>query len=620
MNRPTRSPVPATAGPYCRRGWNLQGWIKAFFGGNAALAIIILVLIIVFLLREGIGFFPGYRRELELYRKSGQEYVDGVRSAAKAHEQLASLLNRAYAAEVNSRCAQPMARRNEALAVVAFFNEKTSGPRAALARVAADARATPPAVVERIRRNFRMAMAACLPALPPTPSLGAAERARLLEQLSAREPALDTDPPLLVALGEELAARQAEAGQPLAGFREAIDAFELAADPLTAILPELVEETRSTRETAVVAAIQARDAGADAAALEAAPVDFAGRAQALAARVAGIEEASGRLLAAIDATRPGIPAGLDDPGAARLLAAFHKAWPRFAQEVAAIPASLRAWRWDEPVGVGAAVVGFLTGREWITGGEWSDFYGILPLLVGSVLIAVVALALAIPLGVGAAIYTNQLARRREQQVIKPVIEFIQAIPSVVLGFIGIAVVGTLVRDASAKDWLQWVPGFPIQERLNILTAGALLGLMAIPTIFTLAEDALNNVPEGFSEASEALGASRMQTIFRVVVPAALSGILAAVLLGLGRVIGETMVVLLVAGNRIKIPDFSAGLGVFFQPAHTLTGIIAQELGEVPYGSVHYRALFMVGVFLFAVALLLNWLAQKLLLRFKSHAA
>ena len=111
----------------------MQGWIKAFFGGNAALAIIILVLIIVFLLREGIGFFPGYRRELELYRKSGQEYVDGVRSAAKAHEQLASLLNRAYAAEVNSRCAQPMARRNEALAAVAFFNEKTSGPRAALA-------------------------------------------------------------------------------------------------------------------------------------------------------------------------------------------------------------------------------------------------------------------------------------------------------------------------------------------------------------------------------------------------------------------------------------------------------------------------------------------------------
>jgi len=463
-------------------------------------------------------------------------------------------------------------------------------------------------------------MEACLPAVPPTPSLEVGERALLVGELTARDPAVDTDPPLLVALGEELSARQAEAAQPLAAFREAIDAFELAADPLTLILSEIVEETRATKEAAVVAAIHAQEAGSGATMPEAAPVDFAGRAEALAARIPSIEEASGQMMAAIHATKPGIPAGLGDPGAARLLAAFHKAYPRFEQEVDATPAALRTWRWDKPVGLRTAVTGFLTGREWITGGEWSDFYGILPLLAGSVLIAVVALVLAIPLGVGAAIYTNQLAHRREQQVIKPVIEFIQAIPSVVLGFVGIAVVGTLLRDASAKDWLQWVPGFPIQERLNILTAGALLGLMAIPTIFTLAEDALNNVPEGFSEASEALGASRMQTIFRVVVPAALSGILAAVLLGLGRVIGETMVVLLVAGNRIKIPDFSAGLGVFFQPAHTLTGIIAQELGEVPFGSVHYRALFMVGVFLFAVALLLNWLAQKLLLRFKSHAS
>ena len=166
--------------------------------------------------------------------------------------------------------------------------------------------------------------------------------------------------------------------------------------------------------------------------------------------------------------------------------------------------------------------------------------------------------------------------------------------------------------------MSWVPGFPIQERLNIFTAGCLLGLMAVPTIFTLAEDALNNVPQSFAEASDALGASKLQTVFRVMVPAALSGILAAVLLGLGRVIGETMVVLLVAGNRIEIPDFTDGLGAFFQPAHTLTGIIAQELGEVPFGSVHYRALFIVGVFLFGIALALNWGAQKLLLRFKSH--
>jgi phosphate transport system permease protein len=201
-------------------------------------------------------------------------------------------------------------------------------------------------------------------------------------------------------------------------------------------------------------------------------------------------------------------------------------------------------------------------------------------------------------------------------LVKPVIEFIQAIPSVVLGFLGIMVFGTILREISTFDSLRWVPGFPIDERLNIFTAGCLLALMSVPTIFSLAEDALNNVPSAYAEASEALGASRLQTAFRVMVPAAFSGILAAVLLGLGRVIGETMVVLLVAGNRIKIPDFSEGIGAFFQPSHTLTGIIAQELGEVPLGSVHYRALFVIGITLFVVVLGINATAHHFLTRTK----
>jgi phosphate transport system permease protein len=220
------------------------------------------------------------------------------------------------------------------------------------------------------------------------------------------------------------------------------------------------------------------------------------------------------------------------------------------------------------------------------------------------------LVIAIPVGIGSAIYVNQFGTRLEQSVIKPVIEFIQAIPSVVLGFIGILVLGTLLRELSQTAWLAWVPGFPIEERLNMFTAGCLLALMSIPTIFSLAEDALNNVPAAYAEASDALGASRFQTTFRVIVPAAYSGMLAAVLLGLGRVIGETMVVLLVAGNRIKIPDFSSGLGSVFQPAHTLTGIIAQELGEVPLGSVHYRALFVVGILLFSMVLAINVTAHR----------
>ncbi|MDA1006910.1 MAG: ABC transporter permease subunit, partial [Verrucomicrobia bacterium] len=208
------------------------------------------------------------------------------------------------------------------------------------------------------------------------------------------------------------------------------------------------------------------------------------------------------------------------------------------------------------------------------------------------------------------------ARRWEQTIIKPAIEFVQAIPSVVLGFFGIMVLGTFLRELSQVEALSWVPGFPMAERLNILNAGLLLGLMAVPTIFTLCEDALNNVPRAFGEASLALGASKLQTVWRVIAPAAASGILAAVLLGFGRVIGETMVVLLVAGNKIAIPDFSEGIGVITQPAHTMTGIIAQETGEVDKGSLHWRALFMVGLILFVISLFLNWTAQRIIHRFR----
>jgi phosphate transport system permease protein len=164
--------------------------------------------------------------------------------------------------------------------------------------------------------------------------------------------------------------------------------------------------------------------------------------------------------------------------------------------------------------------------------------------------------------------------------------------------------------------MAWVPFFPLQERLNSFTAGCLLALMAIPTIFTLAEDAINNVPRHFKEASLAIGATPLQTTLRVIVPTALSGIISAIMLGFGRVIGETMVVLLCAGNRIKVPDFTNGMGVFFEPVHTMTGIIAQEMGEVVRGSLHYRALFMVGIVLFFASLAINLSAQWVVKKYR----
>jgi len=282
----------------------------------------------------------------------------------------------------------------------------------------------------------------------------------------------------------------------------------------------------------------------------------------------------------------------------------------------AIERDLEAWDHTRPVSAGEAVSAFVFGREWLTASFWQDWYGIVPLLTGSFLVALVALCLAVPLGVGAAVYVNQIASAREQRLIKPGIEFISAFPSVVLGFFGIAVLGQALRALSQQPWLAWMPGFPYSERLNILTAGCLLALIAVPTIFTLAEDALNNVPRALKEASLALGASRLQTTVRIVFPASLSGIISAVLLGLGRVIGETMVVLLCAGNRIAIPDFTQGLGFIAEPVHTMTGIIAQEMGEVVRGSIHYRALFMVGLVLFMLSLSINYSAQHIVRRYR----
>ncbi|MGE9267690.1 MAG: phosphate ABC transporter permease subunit PstC, partial [Verrucomicrobiales bacterium] len=314
-----------------------------------------------------------------------------------------------------------------------------------------------------------------------------------------------------------------------------------------------------------------------------------------------------------------LPTSFASEEAGALIERVRKKLPNFLENLDESVAKASEWSYDEPVSFFGSVLKFFFGKEWITNSSWNDFYGLLPLFSGSLLISIIALAVAVPFSIGAAIYVNRLATPAEQNFIKPAIEMIQAIPSVVLGFFGIAVLGEGMRELSQLEYLSWVPGFPMQERLNILTAGLLLALMAVPTVFTLTEDALNNVPRSFSEASLALGASKLQTILKVVLPSAISGILAAVLLGFGRVIGETMVVLLVAGNQIAIPDFSEGLGVVTQPAHTMTGIIAQEMGEVSDGTLHWRALFLVGLVLFTISLLINITAQQVIKRLSRHS-
>ncbi len=638
----TPSPVPA-GHPFRRKGRGTDGIIKSFFAGNAGLTIIILVLIIVFLVREGAGFFPDYRKELELYRRAGLEFVDIPREDLEAHEQMSSLLNRAYYAQVNAACRREFQRFQEATELVTYIGETVAPAQGALERVreGAGEEGVPEDLQEILMAKYQERLALALAGkraegLPETPHLSAEERQGLLDALAARDPLSTDDPPLMAALQEQLAAKQEEAARPYADFRAAIDSFGEASGDLDTLIYETGDIVKAAKEAATLHEIEVtkRNTLLEAvsetknpelkaqlkeeaeAAVTTEPVDFKASLQPVLDRMPEFRAQNAALVASVQAIGSGLPAKLEDGKADRYLSTFRKALPEYEKELADTMPKMESWTNDKPVGLAATIAGFITGKDWITGGEWQDFYGIVPLFTGSLIIALIALSLAIPLGVGAAIYTNQLAGRRQQNFVKPTIEFLQAIPSVVLGFLGIAVLGTWLQDTSMKDALSWVPGFPIQQRLNMFTAGCLLGLMAIPTIFTLSEDALNNVPSAFAEASDALGASKLQTVFRVVFPAAISGILAAVLLGLGRVIGETMVVLLVAGNRIEIPDFTEGLGVFFQPAHTLTGIIAQELGEVPFGSVHYRALFVVGMVLFIIVLGINWTAQRLLHKFR----
>jgi phosphate transport system permease protein len=226
-------------------------------------------------------------------------------------------------------------------------------------------------------------------------------------------------------------------------------------------------------------------------------------------------------------------------------------------------------------------------------------YNIVPLIIGSLKVTLVALIVAVPMALGAAIYVSQLARPRLREIAKPVIELLAGIPSVVLGFFALIVMATA---------LQWVFGY--HSRLNALCAGIALAFSVIPVVFSIAEDALTSVPRSYLQAALALGASRWKAAAQVVLPAALPGVFAAIALGFGRAIGETMIVLMASGNASIV---SWGI---FDSTRTITATIAAELGEVVFGSSHYRILFLIGVMLFAVTFLTNLLADVVLHRLK----
>jgi phosphate transport system permease protein len=219
-------------------------------------------------------------------------------------------------------------------------------------------------------------------------------------------------------------------------------------------------------------------------------------------------------------------------------------------------------------------------------------YNIIPLIIGSLKITLVALLFSVPLALAAAIYVSQLARPRVREIAKPVIELLAGIPSVVLGFFALIVMATVLQKLSGSH-----------SRLNALCAGIALGFAVVPVVFSIAEDALTSVPRSYVHAALALGASRWKAAWQVVLPAALPGVFAAVLLGFGRAIGETMVVLMASGNA-SIVSWN-----LFQSARTITATIAAELGEVVFGGAHYRILFLIGVLLFVVTFVTNLCAD-----------
>lgn len=620
-------------------GMDPQKVIKHFFGANSSVAVIVLVLIMVFLLREGIDFLPTYRHELQTYRRAGLEFCDLIDRPLKENQDISSSLRQVVSASLEPLIKTARDRRDAAFLLKRQAEEAIPHQREALEHELEKTPPPAPEALEPLRQDLRKAAAATAASLVYPDVFTAEEKQRLQAEFAALTPETSDLPPFLQTLAAEFSTQDRAARAKFEALITAQEEFEEAPEALQELVDELKEQAQETKEKAdefhvleqnrqrlLEAAAKAKTADEKAALTEEAdasvaePVNLEASTQELTSRTSELREQVEKYVVAAEQASTALPAEAGTPEATRQLQRARASLPAHVKEMRQAAADLDQWRADKPVSMLTVVGAFFFGTQWITNSSWQDFFGFVPLLTGSVVIALIAVLIATPISVVAAIYTNQFATDREKEIIKPIIEFIQAIPSVVLGFIGISLVGNLIKDVSEWGWLQWVPGFPIQERLNMFNAGCLLAFMAVPTMFSLSEDALNNVPRSYIDASDALGATKLQTVFRVIVPAGISGILSAILLGLGRVIGETMVVLLVAGNRIAIPDFSAGPGVIFQPAHTLTGIIAQELGEVSRGSAHWQALFMVGIVLFAISLLVNWCARTVARRFEPHKA
>lgn len=245
---------------------------------------------------------------------------------------------------------------------------------------------------------------------------------------------------------------------------------------------------------------------------------------------------------------------------------------------------------------------FITGTQWNPAGSPAA-YGILPLLVSTCLVTFGAMLIAIPIGIGTAAFLSEYASKRLRNILKPAIEMLAAVPSVAIGFLGIVILSPQLGELSSQP-----------NGLNALNGAILLAVMALPTIITVTEDALHSLPQSYKEASFGLGANRWQTLRKITIPASAPGILAAIMLGVGRALGETMTVLMATGNASAFPKG------FFHSVRTITATIAIEMGEVPYQTTHYYGLFAIATVLFLFTLVVNLIGEYYVNKFKKYQA
>lgn len=637
------------------KGWKILGltkqdFIKYFFGGNAMLAILILIGIIVFLVYHATSFFPQYQKKLTLYRLSGQELVDYSSKQYNQVFELKSLTIQAREYELQKR----MGALYRVTSVHSEFKGKVlkkaiaerkelKRAKTSLATATAKAEVTPEQIKQaedylaKVKKEFKEVITNSVNDLDyddmnnkswatdekflndirssVVENIIIGEETAYIKDIKEQEAVITAEIDKLPFI-QQLMKSGEDFAKPLPKFKSYIQELR-DISYINKAQGEKFGEAKATIATNEIAKELARTE--EKKALKQLKID---RQLTVEPDYTKLTEP---LYASKDTQKPhyealkaAVTAGMSTiPDADKFEA---KASVGFIEEIRDIESEIYAsldesrneivnWKHDEPYGMWKTVKGFFFGTEWITNSSWQDFYGIVPLLAGSVFVAVVAIAISVPFSVGGAIYVNRLASKGEQNFIKPFIEFIQAIPSIVLAFFGYVVLGVLIQKYSQTWMFSLLPGFPVEDQYTILNAGLLLALMAVPTIFTLCEDALNNVPSSYKEASLALGATKLQTVTKIILPSCASGVIAAILLGFGRIIGETMVVLLVLGGRIAVP------GSWTEPAHSMTGILAQEIGEVNEGSLHWGALFMVGLVLFTIALGLNYVSQRVLQKY-----